>query len=151
MQKQRSISARGLAIAVITGMLAGLALASCRFPPFGRPQPQIVEYTVVGDDFKFNPNRLSIPQGREVRILFRNQGRLEHDFHIENLEARISDKNQPGGEEHPADRPGSVHVHAGSGRSATITFLAEERGTFRFICTVPGHEQLGMFGEVTVR
>lgn len=39
----------------------------------------------------------------------------------------------------------------GPGRSVTVRFTPEGTGTFPFLCEVPGHEQAGMTGEITVR
>ena len=36
------------------------------------------------------------------------------------------------------------------GSSTTITFVAEKSGTFSYTCTIPGHSDLGMKGEITV-
>jgi len=39
----------------------------------------------------------------------------------------------------------------GPGRRVTVRFTPESAGTFRFLCEVPGHEEAGMTGEITVR
>lgn len=36
------------------------------------------------------------------------------------------------------------------GSSATITFVPEKAGTFFYTCTVPGHSDLGMKGEIII-
>ncbi|MFW6010038.1 MAG: plastocyanin/azurin family copper-binding protein [Actinomycetota bacterium] len=42
----------------------------------------------------------------------------------------------------------SAHVEPGSSLSAT--FMLEEAGTYTFYCSVPGHREAGMEGELTV-
>ena len=37
-----------------------------------------------------------------------------------------------------------------SGEGGTSEFVAGEEGTYYYICTVPGHRELGMFGEIIV-
>lgn len=36
------------------------------------------------------------------------------------------------------------------GSSTTITFVADKSGTFYYTCTIPGHSDLGMKGEIVI-
>lgn len=36
------------------------------------------------------------------------------------------------------------------GSSTTITFVADKSGTFAYTCTIPGHSDLGMKGEIII-
>lgn len=43
-----------------------------------------------------------------------------------------------------------IHIHSQPSQQETITFIPEESGTFKFICTIPGHKESGMSGELKV-
>lgn len=46
---------------------------------------------------------------------------------------------------------GLIHLHAGSMETNSITFTPIEKGTYEFLCTVPGHKELGMVGKIIVK
>lgn len=86
--------------------------------------------TVVGKEFQYSPNAIRVEKGQQVTIVFRNEGALSHNLTIPKLAVR-TDTIQ-------------------SGATDTIEFTAKEAGTYAFWCTVPGHKQAGMTGEVSV-
>jgi uncharacterized cupredoxin-like copper-binding protein len=87
---------------------------------------------VVASDFKFEPRALTIGAG-PASFTIRNQGVIDHDYVI------WDDRRQ---------------VLAGSevlGPGRTGTFDATlSAGTYRVVCTVPGHLEVGMVGELVV-
>lgn len=89
------------------------------------------EITVEGFEYGYDPDGLTINRGDTVRIIFRNTGVLAHDWAIPDWNLRT-----------PEIDPGE---------EATIEFKAEQAGPIQFICTVPGHEALGMVGTLEVR
>ena len=82
-----------------------------------------------GDGFRFDPPRIEASVGEELAIEL-TAADVEHDFVIDELDA---------------------HVSAGRGETATGGFHAgEERGTYTYYCSVPGHRDAGMEGELVV-
>ncbi len=51
------------------------------------------------------------------------------------------------GHEHAAD---TISVHALAGETATVEFVVARAGQYAFVCTLPEHKELGMFGELVV-
>ena len=88
------------------------------------------ELTVQGFEYGFDPAELTIHRGEAVRLLFRNTGTIEHDLTIPDWDAAT-----------PILAPGE---------EAVVEFQARRSGTFRFLCTVPGHNELGMNGTLRV-
>lgn len=41
-------------------------------------------------------------------------------------------------------------VHVTANGNGSVTFQTDQKGTFVFHCTVPGHKEAGMVGEMTV-
>ena len=87
--------------------------------------------TVVMTDYAFNPRDVKAARGAVLTVL--NEGGVAHNLTVVR---------------------GSIRV------AGTSSFLAGDRerlrvdmdpGRYRILCTVPGHERLGMTGTLTVR
>lgn len=121
----------GLWIALAAVLLiAGLVFGRGLFSP-GGDTVGVTEITVEGYEYGFDPDELFVNQGDTVRIVFRNTGAVAHDLAIPDWDVRtpiiIADDE------------------------AVVEFRAERVGSFRIICTVPGHNELGMNGTLVVR
>ena len=81
---------------------------------------------VTGKEFKFTLTTKTVRHGK-VTFKFTNKGRLKHDF-------KIAGKKTP---------------LIGPNRSASIT-VTLKRGSYTYICTVPGHAAAGMKGKLKV-
>jgi uncharacterized cupredoxin-like copper-binding protein len=79
---------------------------------------------VTAKEFKFV---LSTKTARHGTVIFKvvNKGKLKHDFKI-------------AGKKTPLLKPG---------KSASLTVTLAKGKTYTYICTVPGHAQLGMKGK----
>lgn len=82
--------------------------------------------------FRFSPDRIEVAPGQQVTLRVVNRGASAHDFAVPVL--------------------GVETGQIDPGQEKTITFTAPSNpGEYRFVCTVPGHEQLGMHGTLVVR
>lgn len=88
--------------------------------------PVGVEITVTATEFKFEPDPLMVPADTEVTITLVNNGVVEHDISIDELD---------------------FHMLANPGQtvSDTITIPA---GIYMVYCAVPGHHEAGMMVEL---
>jgi plastocyanin len=97
------------------------------------PSPSAGEQklTVTGVDFKFEPNTLTVQAGKPTEVVFDNKGSNPHTFTLE----------------------GGPHFEltTNPGGSDSGTLPALKPGTYKFICSIPGHAQLGMTGTITVK
>lgn len=101
----------------------------------GTPQPeaasdQIQEIVVEGKEFSFAPDSLTVKSGEVVRIVFKNVGKMEHDFIIDELDVATAVIN-----------PGEEQV---------VQFVAGEPGSYSYYCGVGSHRSLGMEGTLTI-
>ncbi len=79
-------------------------------------------------DFSFALSRRSVPAGSTVRFVVRNRASTPHDFAIAGKRTKYLRRAQ----------------------SQTITVRFPRKGSYRFVCTVPGHAHLGMRGTFSV-
>ena len=113
------------AIALAALGVAGGVMAADRWIDAGA-----THLTVVARDARFEPANLTVQQGRTVVLSFRNDDRIFHDWEVEGL----------------------ANVDAGAlpGQTQRIRFRIDEPGTYRIVCTVPGHADAGMAGTLQV-
>jgi uncharacterized cupredoxin-like copper-binding protein len=85
-----------------------------------------IEITVTATEFQFDPDTLMAPADTEVTITIVNNGVVEHDITIEEID---------------------FHILANPGEtvSGTITVPA---GIYMVYCAVPGHHEAGMMAEL---
>ena len=97
----------------------------------GTPTPAeaVKSFTVIGKKFFYSPNTLSVNQGDVVKLTFRNEEGM-HDLVIEGY--------------------GKATRVIAQGSEEAIQFVANQKGTFQFYCSVPGHRAQGMAGTLTV-
>lgn len=90
---------------------------------------------VMASDFKFAPAVFSMKAGEATLIQFENDGAAEHDFVVKT----------------PDGKSDWIHLHAMVNAAVAATFRIDERGRYRVLCTVPGHKEAGMVGELVVQ
>ena len=91
----------------------------------------VKEFMVKGTEFAFAPATMSVSKGDTVKVTFTNAGKYPHNFTI--TELNVQGKTI---------QPGQTDV---------VTFTADKAGTFKYFCSVPGHEDKGMVGTLTVQ
>lgn len=114
------------------------------------PAGEAVEVTVLAEDVKFVPDEMTIPAGQVVAITLRNDDTIEHDLQVDDLSIERMDGGDMAGD-HEGAGEDMLALHTLPGESASLTFRTEQKGTFNFYCTIPGHRESGMVGTFTVR
>lgn len=116
-----------------------------------------VEFTVVATDIVYDKPEIEVQAGQPIKVTFRNEGALEHDFTIEQLPldgeplTTETDDEQGGHSHDMAELEVDVHVAAAmNGGSNVLQFTPTEPGTYEYYCTVAGHKEAGMVGQLIV-
>lgn len=92
---------------------------------------QTIEF--VMKDYSFTPDKISVPVGTRLKLVFKNEGERRHDFKIEGL-------------------PGEPKIESiGTGGTAELVIDAATAGEYVFFCSVRGHRDRGMHGVLSVR
>lgn len=114
--------------------LAATALALCAGCGDGERATVVSggRLAVALDDFRFEPQAIRARSGR-ISFALRNRGRLAHTFRLR-IEGR------------PVVEVPSLLPGESTTRAARLP-----RGTYRMFCALANHEELGMYGTLTVR
>ena len=124
-----TITAPGLAVAP--------PAAPVQAPAQAAPVAKVAtEVRVVATDLKFTPPTIQAKVGQPIKIVLENKGAIEHDIAFPTLKA-----DQPGA---------SLKALAKPGQTATVEFTPTAKGSYEYICTIPGHKEAGMKGKINV-
>ena len=122
---------RRLAITLaLVAVLAALIAASVVLAS-PKAESAAVTVSVTALDFRFKLSKLSVPQGSVVTFKVVNKGNTAHDFDFATLKG------------------GTPYLAKGKTAKFKITF--KKADSYRFVCTVPRHVQLGMAGYFKVK
>ncbi len=112
-------------IAVLALGLAGGVYAADRAIDASAQRVEIVARNVA-----FEPREIRIEAGRWTVVEFTNADGTFHDWMVDGL--------------------ANVDAGARPGQTTALRFVIDAPGTYRFLCTVPGHEEAGMVGTLVV-
>jgi len=131
--KKHRVAIGGVAlVAVLALVLAALAGAATRATTVtvtaGKPS-----------EFGFKLSTKTVKHGA-VTFKVRNGGAIPHDFKI--------CASAKGGTANACT--GKVTKLLSPGQSATLTYTFKTKGTYEYLCTVPGHAAAGMKGDLKV-
>lgn len=133
---------------VLSLVAFALVLAAC-----GGNAAEATAITVTVNEFAFDPNPITAIAGMPVEITLVNDGAVEHDFVIETIpvkdvsvEGAMDDHEMSAGHEEF-----DLHTSTAAGETSVLRFTPTEPGTYQIICSVPGHKEAGMIGELIVK
>jgi uncharacterized cupredoxin-like copper-binding protein len=109
---------RFIALSLLAGSLAVVPLGLA-----ARDTGKATTIKVAASEFKFALSKKSAKHGTIVFVVT-NKGHIAHDFKI-------------GGKKTPMLNPG---------KKATLKVTLKKKGSFKYLCTVPGHAAAGMKG-----
>ena len=150
----------------VSVLLFALAGAACSAPSAPRPPPLRPSWVTGNDTMKFSLTEITAKPGEKLSVTFVNEGTtpkfsMGHNwvlladgtdvpaFLVAAAEAVTTDY-VPGGE--PAARILASSKLLGPNERDTVTFTAPTTpGRYEYICSFPGHYQVGMRGVLIVQ
>jgi plastocyanin len=95
------------------------------------------DLTVKMSEYEFQPRNVTVDRGATVRVT--NEGEIAHNLKIE----RGPDPNKE-----TQELAGTDSFLPGDNETLTVDLAP---GRYAMVCTVPGHRELGMTGQIRVR
>ena len=84
---------------------------------------------VIGKEFSYSPATVTVKAGQPVTIVLKNTGSIEHDITISDPKFKLTVAGNNTGEK---------------------AFTADKPGTYEMYCSVAGHKDAGMKGQLVV-
>jgi uncharacterized cupredoxin-like copper-binding protein len=125
---------RGMAVALLAAL--GVGLGACGgededkaedSPVVSAPSGATIE--VTAKEFSFTPATLTLKAGQPTTIVLKNIGSIEHDLTVDDADFKLK---------------------VNSGQTADKELKLDKPGTYKFDCSIAGHKDAGMKGELTV-
>ncbi len=112
----------------------------------GETPPPGGALTLTMVDIDFVEDTLTVNAGEQVEIALINEGVLEHDISIDDIDVDYSVSGD-------ATMSGDWDLHASlaPGASGSMTITVAEAGSYEYYCSVPGHREAGMVGTLIVQ
>lgn len=117
------------------------------------PSKPATDITVEMTDFAYSPSSLTVPAGQPVTLTVENIGNIEHDFVVDKIDATTKAVQDSGSDTHHAhgeEQNYDLHISAGAGETSVFQVTVSEPGTYQIFCSVEGHKEAGMVGELIV-
>ena len=114
--------------------------------------PEPLALSLTASDIKFDQTSLEVTSGQPVKLTITNTGALEHDFNI--TEIPVTDVMPSGGDAGHSGHTSNaadLHLAVKAGETSTLEFTPTSPGTYDFECTVVGHKEAGMVGQLIVK
>ncbi len=121
-----------------------------------RGEPDQVVHMEISD-FAYTPSRISITQGEFVQFQVHSETSTPHDFTIDDINADLEVVTVPTGTAgegagHDGEHGGMSDLHFAfldSGHGV-INLRVHEAGEYVYYCSIPGHQDMGMQGILSV-
>jgi plastocyanin len=121
---------RAGSLAVLAVLVAGLLASGCGSPDPVRVHGRSIDVRL--EEFRFVPQTIEATPGRTT-ITARNAGVLAHNLKLLRRGVEVG---------------GTDTIQHGMTATTTVTL---KRGTYRMVCTIANHDDLGMYGSIVVR
>jgi azurin len=133
-----------------------------------KPKPKGAARTIAltGDDkMKFDKTELTAKPGETIRVVLKSIGTMPknvmgHNFVLLKLDADVAEFNTAAFSARatdfiPPEKKDSIIANtalAGPGETVEVTFkVPAKAGSYNFLCSFPGHYQMGMRGKLIVK
>lgn len=100
------------------------------------------------DELKFFPSHLNFEAGRRYKLILDNPSPQKHYFTAKDFaDASWTQKVEAG----KVEVKGAVHeIELKPGGEAEWVFVPMKPGTYELHCSIPGHAEAGMTGEIVI-
>ena len=105
------------------------------------------KFVIETSEMNYSPNEIIVEKNKPITFQLYNSDQIEHDIEIINLSFSTITQDT---HQHKL-MENVLHLHAGPQKTSETTFVINESGTYEFYCTIPGHKESGMVGQLVVK
>lgn len=97
---------------------------------------------VQPSQFSYDSKKITVKKDQKVTFIFNNFDSIDHDIEIKTIPLEYSTPY--------SERGADFHLHASGKTQTKLTFTPIQTGSYEFYCTIPGHKERGMSGQLIV-
>ncbi|ALF51976.1 copper-binding protein [Nostoc piscinale CENA21] len=102
----------------------------------------------AANELKFEPNHLELSAGKRYLLQLKNPSQLKHYFTAKDFADGIWTQKVEAGK---VEIKGAIHeLELKPGAEAEWVFVPLKSGKYNLRCTIPGHTEAGMTGEIII-
>ncbi|WP_392535179.1 cupredoxin domain-containing protein [Nostoc sp. C117] len=102
----------------------------------------------AANELKFEPNRLEFLAGKRYQLHLNNPSQLKHYFTAKDFADAIWTQKVEAGK---VEVKGAIHeLELKPGAEAEWVFVPLKSGNYSLHCSIPGHTEAGMVGEIAI-
>ena len=106
--------------------------------------------SVVLTEYSYTPSTLDFKAGVPYKLEIQNKGTVKHYFTAQDFFKSIATKKVQSKADGEIKAPYFSALEVFPGRSLDIYFVPVKKGTYKFHCTIEGHEAQGMHGTIVI-
>lgn len=106
--------------------------------------------TVTMTDFVFTPANIVFRQGVPYKLVIENKGTQKHYFTAEGFFRAIATRKLQSNSDGEVKAPYFSAIEVYPGRTLDLYFIPVAKGSYHLVCTVEGHAEMGMKGEIRI-
>lgn len=136
-----------LIISIILGLAVWLGVIGIP-PAIAAPTAVTVSLSNSANELKFFPSKLEFVAGQPYKLLLENPSSQKHYFTAKDFaDVSWTQKIQAG----KVEVKGAIHeLELLPGGKAEWVFVPMKPGTYELHCSIPGHTEAGMVGEIAI-
>ncbi|MBX8947044.1 MULTISPECIES: cupredoxin domain-containing protein [Lysinibacillus] len=104
--------------------------------------------SIETENMKYSPSEVILEKNQPVSLELINKDNIEHDIEVTIPTSNtISSNNHV----HHKKEENMIHLHVGPKNTEKMSFTPINTGEYQFVCTIPGHKELGMVGKFIIK
>lgn len=110
-------------------------------------QTEIKKIVIETSGMRYLPEVVVVEKDMPITLALKNSDQIEHDIEIKDAPFKMVSEST---HQHEVEEK-VIHLHAEPQSTSEITFSMNIVGTYEFYCTIPGHKENGMVGQIKVK
>ena len=106
--------------------------------------------TVKLTEFAYSPETLVFKEGIPYKLEIKNEGTTKHYFTAEEFFKAIATRKIQSNADGEIKAPYFTAIEVFPGRSLDLYFVAVKKGNYDLLCTIKGHADNGMVGQIRI-
>lgn len=137
-------------LSVVAGLMCLGASPAWAVAPTQQPAETVtIHLGTAAGGLRFDPDQLTFTAGQRYTLMLDNPSPQKHYFTAKDFADALWTQNVKAGN---VEIKGAIHeLELKPGAVAAWTFIPQKPGTYELHCSIPGHAEAGMVGQIVIQ